>query len=65
MTLCQLLHNERESRGKLRLEGGEAQLIGCPTQVTLRRSVIQLDSEKISRIERCNETDRMIISIYF
>ena len=39
-------------------KGREAQLIGCPTQVTSSRSVIQLDSEKISRIERCNETDR-------
>ena len=54
-----MLHNERRSRGQLRQEGREAQLIGCPTQVTLHhRSVIQLDSEKISRIERCNETDR-------
>ena len=39
-------------------KGREAQLIGCPTQVTSSRSVIQLDSVKISRIERCNETDR-------
>ena len=61
--IVKLLHSPvvASSGGK----GGEAQLIGCPTQVTLRRSVIQLDSEKISRIERCNETDRMIISIYF
>ena len=54
--IVKLLHSPvvASSGGK----GGEAQLIGCPTQVTSSRSVIQLDSVKISSIERCNETDR-------
>ena len=60
--IVKLLHSPvvASSGGK----GREAQLIGCPTQVTSSRSVIQLDSEKISRIVRCNETDRMIIIIF-